>query len=322
MRHILAIDIGNSKTEYIVGNEEGLILGQFKGEGANYQAKGWDTVLGILTRGVSETLKETDIAIESLSYAYIGAAGADSEEDYSNLDALFKKLLGKVPYSFENDGMISLKNGIVDKPGLVITCGTGNVNCGQNREGKILRLGGYCLELGDILGSETIAKYIARDSARSFDHRDYGSILPGLIVKKLNLRDIFELMEMNLESEIATEIIAVFLEACELFDGKALELCWTFTKEVLTIVEYFHKNLFMTEDKFRLVLDGYIFNTDNPFVKMIKNSLIPRYPLEIIFPETPPVFGAYYYALEGINTRITNDKIQRLKESYIREAGK
>lgn len=319
MKHILAIDIGNTKTEYILGNQEGVIQKRYKSEGANYQAKGLEKCYTILSKGLEKLFFNTKYNLDNISFIYIGAAGADSESDYNNLHLLFTKLFKKIPFAFENDGMISLKNGIIDEPGLVITCGTGNINYAQNRKGEKLRLGGYCMELGDKLGSETIAKYIASDCARSFDHRDYASIMPGLLIKDLKLDNYFDLMEMDLESEIATTIIKAFLKACDLFDGKALEICWTLTKEVITIVEFFHKNLLLTEKKFRVVLDGYIFNTDNPFVKMIKNSLHNRYPIELVLPTTPPVFGAFYYALEKINIPLTKERLEKLKLSYKKE---
>lgn len=319
MKHVLAIDIGNTKTEYILGNEDGEIKKRYKSEGANYQAKGIEKCYSILSKGIEKLFSNTKYNLENISFIYIGAAGADSESDYKKLHLLFTKLFKKIPFDFENDGMISLKNGIIDKPGLVITCGTGNINYAQNRTGDKLRLGGYSMELGDKLGSETIAKYISSNSARSFDHRDFASILPDLLVKDLKLDNYFDLMEMTIESEIATTIIKAFLKACDLFDGKALEICWSLTKEVLTIVEFFHKNLLFTEEKFRVVLDGYIFNTDNPFVKMIRNSLHNRYPIELVFPTTPPVFGAYYYALEKINIPLTKERLDKLKDSYNKE---
>lgn len=319
MKKIVAIDIGNSKTEYILGNSRGEISGYLRSSGANYQVLGYENVLAILSKSLDLLLGNSGIKLPQLDYVYIGAAGADSETDYENLDRLFKELLGEISFSFSNDGLIAMKNGLISSCGMVITCGTGNVNYGIDESARVLRLGGYCQDLGDILGTETIVKIVTSSAARSYDGRDYPSILPAIIQEKLNLEDFFHIEELDLESDVASLIVSSFLEACEKWDGKALSIAWELTKEVIKIVEYFHKNLFCGGSGYKLVLDGHIFKIDNPFTRMIKNAIYSRYKLEIIVPETRPVFGAFYMALDCLNISITGDVVKIMKETFSKE---
>lgn len=317
MEKILAIDIGNSKTEYVIGDNNGLILGRYIGLGANYQVLGYEEALTLLTNSIEKLLSETGFKMDSISYVYIGAAGADSKTDYDNLQKLFKTIFKNVSFSFENDGIISLKNGVVDRAGMVITCGTGNVNYAIDSMGKTLRLGGYCPELGDVLGTETIVKTVISRASRSYDSREFSSILPQLIMDKLGLDNFFEIEELDYFSELAPSIISLFLKACELGDGLSLNICWTLTKEVLTIIEYFHSNLLKSVIGSRLALDGHIFRTDNALTKMIKLAVSARYDIEIVVPDTPPVFGAYYFCLEKLGVTIDRDVLTNMKESYV-----
>lgn len=319
MKYLLAIDIGNSKTEYVIGKSDGEVISCYCSNGANHQVIGYQRCKELIEESINQTLKKGKLKKEQLSYVYIGAAGADSRDDYRILEELFKEVLNSIPFGFNNDGVISLKNGIINRSGLVITCGTGNVNYGADSRGNILRLGGYCQELGDILGAETIAKIVVSRAARSSDTRDYPSILPELIIKEFNLNSVFELEELGFNSETTPGIIKSFLTACEMVDGLSLNIAWEIAKEVLNIVEYFDKNLFINESNYRLVLDGHIFKRENFLVKMIRNSVLSRYGVKIYVPNTPPVFGAFYYGLEALEVPICNGIIKKMSDSYKRE---
>lgn len=319
MKKIVAIDIGNSKTEYILGNSRGEISGYLRSSGANYQVLGYNNVLNTLSNSLGLLLSNSDLELDQLGYVYIGAAGADSETDYENLDRLFKELLGDVPYSFSNDGVIAMKNGLINSCGIVITCGTGNINYGIDESSRIMRLGGYCQDLGDVLGTETIAKIVTSSAARSYDGRGFPSILPAIIQEKLKIEEFFQIEELDLESEVASVVVSSFLEACEKWDGKALSIAWDLTQEVINIVEYFHKNLFCGGSEYKLVLDGHIFKIDNPFTRMIKNAIYSRYQLDIVIPETRPVFGAFYMALDCLEISITEHIVKIMKQTFNKE---
>lgn len=319
MKILLAIDIGNTKTEYLIANENGEVLSSYIGEGANYQQKGWSRTVEILTDGVARILCETKLILNNITYAFVGAAGADTDLDFENLNKLFKIIFNNVPFDFENDGIISLKNGIIDKPGMVITCGTGNVNCAMDKNGNVYRLGGYTLELGDVLGMETIAKRICFKACRSFDQRELPSILPGILVEKLNINNIFELINMNIESDIAPVIVNSMHEACDKGDGLSLSIAWELTSEVINIIDYFYKNIFKNDEDIVIALDGHIFRSKNYIVKMISNSVPVKYKGKIVVPKTPPVFGAYYYCLNYISKDISDVVIENLKQTYLEE---
>lgn len=319
MKKLLAIDIGNTKTEYLLADENGFVLSSLIGRGANYQQIGEENTVKVISSDTNKVLRMANLVLNDLSFVYIGAAGADSDLDFQNLNKIFKIIFKNVPFSFENDGVISLKNGIIDKLGMVITCGTGNVNCAIDETGVIHRLGGYSLELGDILGMETIAKRVSYKACRSFDQRELPSILPGIIEKKLNITNVFQLINMNIESDIAPLIVNSMHEGCDKGDGLSLTIAWELTSEVIEIIDYFYKNIFKKDENIVIALDGHIFRSKNYIVKMISNSVPVRYKGKIVIPDTPPVFGAYYYCLESIGEEVSENIINNLKQTYLRE---
>lgn len=315
---LVAIDIGNSKTEYLTLDKSGTVLSQHIGGGANYQAKGMEKAQDIIHTGLWKTLIKGNHSLNDVEYVYIGAAGADTDNDFKNLHLIFKNLFKNVPFDFNNDGFISLKNGIINSYGIVITCGTGNTNFAYGPDREVKRLGGYCLELGDILGAETIAKRVTHLSARSADGRDYPSILPEIIRNKLNLNNYFELINLNLESHIAPIIISALAEGCDKGDGLALSILWEITKEVILITREFYNSSLKEAESFKVVLDGHIFRENSKLIKMIRNSLESVYNCSIVIPETPPVVGSYYLAMEALGLEITDQITKNIIKTYKR----
>ena len=154
----LGIDLGNTKTQYVLADETGRIIGSLIGSGTNHQEIGRNKVFNRLNAGIDALLLKTDNIKEDISFAYLGVCGADTPDEFVMLRKLFEKLLGSIPFDFNNDGIIALKNGVELDTGIVVTCGTGNTNFAINEKGEFGRIGGLSDYLGDNLGAEVIAR--------------------------------------------------------------------------------------------------------------------------------------------------------------------
>jgi N-acetylglucosamine kinase-like BadF-type ATPase len=318
MKYYLGIDIGNTKTQYALANMNGFVVSLHKGSGANHQDIGQEETYSRLKEGLGILLSKVNVRLNEIAFAYLGVAGADTQRDVQILDKLLKKLLEPTLFDFDNDGIIALKNGVEMGSGIVITCGTGNINVAVNNKGDVKRIGGLCDHLGDNLGASFMAKKVTYAATRCRDERDFPSILPGKICEYLGINEIYDLINIDFDSEIVKKINMAFFEAASEGDGKALELVWDFTKEIIRIMEYFLFRMFNRNEKFKLVLDGHVFKSGyEPFMKMIKLAVTERYPLaEIVIPEFPPVMGSLYFAFEK-DKRLTKAIIKNLKKSFI-----
>ena len=149
-----------------------------------------------------------------------------------------------------------------------------------------------------------------KETFRQYCHAEF--------VKSLDLNEIFDLINYDeLDSTMVKKINQTFFAVAEEGDGKALELVWEFTKEIIRIMEYFILRMFDKDKKIRLALDGPVFKSNyKPFMRMINLAVKERYPnVEIAIPEYPPVIGAIYFAFEK-NNKLTPEIIEKLKQSY------
>ena len=318
MKYYMGIDIGNTKTQYTLADENGKVVSDHKGNGTNHQGIGQEETYQRLNKGISSLLKLANVAKSDISFTYLGACGADTPDEFVMLRKLFNKLLEPIPFDFNNDGIIALKNGVELESGIVITCGTGNTNFAINKQGEIGRIGGLNEWLGDTFGATIIARKVTYAATRSYDERDFPSILPRRLCHALNIKEIFDLINYDdFDSDMIKKINQTFFAVADDGDGLALELVWEFTKEIIRIMEYFLLRYFDKKEKFRLALDGPVFKSNyKAFITMINLAVKERYPkAEIIVPESPPVLGALYFAFEK-DGKLSSDIILNLKKSY------
>lgn len=317
MKHFIGIDIGNTKTLYALADAAGEVKAVHYGQGANYQGCGRERAIEILQAGLGSVLQQSRLTFSDINGLYYGAAGADTPYDFEMLRDILACVTPLVTVDFENDGWISLKSGTIDGIGMVVTCGSGNTNFAMNARGQRKRIGGLCEYLGDVLGAYRIAHFACSAAMRSADGRDDPTILTHLIPDALEVKRPEDIINLPMNATTVKTVIQAFFKAAEMGDGKALEITWMMTKEVLTTVREFYATLFATDEAFTLVLDGSVFRAQyQPLMRMIELALHQRYHVNIIVPQWDPVVGALFYALENGGIQLTNEISQRVIQTY------
>jgi N-acetylglucosamine kinase-like BadF-type ATPase len=316
-KYVLGVDIGNTKTSYVLVNNDGIVVQFYKGLGANYQSIGENEMVARLSSSVNLMLAKQGISITDLAFIYYGAAGADTPEDFRILKEEFAKAAPGVLFDYENDGWIALHSGTCGKAGMVVTCGTGNTNSAINSAGKKLRIGGLDEHLGDEIGGYALAKAATNAAMRSEDRRDDPTILTSMLPEAIGVKSNAELINFDLDKQLVTKIIKVFFQAAQKGDGVALSICWDMVKEVLKIVREFYYMLFQEEKEFTLVLEGTVFKQKfEPFTNMLELALKQRYNVNIIVPEHDPVVGSVFLAFKGAGITLTDNITDKIISTF------
>lgn len=316
-KYVIGVDVGNTKTSYALVCSDGNVVQFYKGPGANYQEIGKEEMVLRLGAAYNLILKEQGISISDIVFIYIGAAGADTPEDFRILREEFAKAAPGVPFDFENDGWIALHSGTCGNPGMVVTCGTGNTNFARNSAGKKMRIGGLDDHLGDELGGFALARTATNAAMRSEDRRDDPTILSRLIPEAFGLSSTAELINYELDKKLVTKIIHIFFQAAQMGDGLALSICWDMVREVLKIVQEFYYRLFQDEEEFTLVLEGTVFKQKlEPFTNMLTLALKQRYKVNIVVPEHDPVVGSVFLAFKGAKIALTNEITEKIISTF------
>ncbi len=314
MNLFMGVDVGNTKTTFLLCDEKGHVLSYVRKKGANFQSCGGiDNSLKIIEDGIKELLDKTKFKREDITSAYFGIAGADRKSDFELIGSALKRLkLKKI--AFQNDGFIALKSGSIDGCGILITCGTGNTNFASNCK-EIKRIGGLSPQLGDVLGTRLIASKITSAIVRAKDGRGPKTILKDALESKLKM-EVEDLISVDLEKyDPVPLIVESFFEALRRFDVVAFSILESIVKEISRIAEIFRISLFPTQQSVKLILDGPFFkNADPVFFEALKNCIWDGY--KITVPRHDPVVGAVLLAME-MNGKTTREVANRMIKEYL-----
>ena len=118
-RCYLAVDGGNSKTEYRLLNASGAVIAAHRGGASNHETLpgGFVGAADVLIGDIEELLAPQNYSLAQVSDAVLGLAGADYEEQATALqDALYAR--GLMQSFVCNDGYLGVMAGIESGVGI------------------------------------------------------------------------------------------------------------------------------------------------------------------------------------------------------------
>ncbi len=294
----LGVDVGGTKTDVLVVNEMGRVLGRYIGGPGNHESLGVEGAYREINRSIKKALRKADLDKSEVDYAFFGMAGFDHEEDRDVIDEILRKI-GLKNYSFDNDGRIALKSGTGDDIGIMVSCGTGSVSYASDGR-KISRIGGYSWGFGERLGSYLISGMITSAVVRSKDGRGYKSKLVEKVESEIGM-SVEKLRRISRNgvsalSEYVPRIISSLFWAYEDHDFVATKIVLEIAEEVVKIASA-HRRVLHLKAPVKLVLEGTFFKkSPKYFLELISSALGEEFYVSV--PKHPPVVGAVLLAMD------------------------
>src|SRR5262245_33895709 len=189
--HVLGIDAGGTKTVCLLADENGIVLAEARGGGANLQAVGELEVEKVLHHVMETAIGDREIRPAAIC---LGIAGVDRPQDADAVRGIMKRIGYKVRTLVVNDALVALTPGAGDGRGVGFLAGTGWTAYGGDGAGHAARAGGW----GHILGDEGSGFWIGRRALaavmRQSDGRGPTTRLTGLILQRMGLGDPAQLI--------------------------------------------------------------------------------------------------------------------------------
>lgn len=304
--HVLGIDAGGSKTVAWLTDQDGRLIGEGRGGGANLHNAG--------ELGTEKTLYEvTQSAIGGRDLwpevVCVGMAGMDRASDEAVVRGLLRRLGFRGQAFAVNDALIALVAGADEDPGVVIIAGTGSIAYGVGPAGTAARAGGW----GEVYGDEGSAFWVgARAIAavvRAADRRGPHTALTALVLRHAGadridglVRQIYARPERRQAIAAMAGLVAVAdaggdAVAGEILAGAAAEL----TVAAQSVIE----QLGMRGVAFRVVLSGGLFKMAPSVASAMAARLAEIAPLAVTGLLTDePALGAVRLALRAARGRL------------------
>lgn len=226
-RCYLAVDGGNSKTEYRLLNERGAVVAACRGGATNHEtmAGGFDGAADRLVDCASKLLEAKGYTLPQVADAVLGLAGADYDEQAAALAAsLQARGLGNCLVC--NDGYLGVMAGPEDGVGVCYSAGSGVTCAGMNAEGKRAQFGGIGVLSGDVGGGFDIVAFVYRSI---YQHLFFGRKFTSLKDGYFTLFDVrspeaFLASAAKIQNEEAAKLlIGLFFTAVDTGDELAMQ---------------------------------------------------------------------------------------------------
>jgi len=293
---ILAVDGGNSKTDVVLLQDDGTVLGSVRGPHCSPDHLGLDGSLDVLGGLVAEVGGAADLGMLLL-------AGVDfpDEEDAYRSAAESRGLAGRVVAG--NDTFAVLRAGTERGWGVAVTCGAG-INCvGVAPDGRRVRFPSLGAVSGDWGGGADVGMAAAEAAARSEDGRGPKTVLEQLVPAELGYKDTVALARAYTAGEVVFHdlcVLAPVTFAVAREDEVAASIVDRLADEVATMALTALRRLDLIGEAVDVVLGGGLLQSgDARLLGRVSSLLSSADPgLRVTVASVAPVVGAALLGLD------------------------
>lgn len=301
MQYVIGIDAGGTKTHGLLADQDGRVVGEAMGPGANISTGGELAVEKALHQVIDDVLTNRDIAPAAIA---IGMAGVERPDDYSVVNAILHRIARRTRTVVVNDALIALVAGAGDGPGVVVIAGTGSIAFGRSRDNRAARAGGW----GYILADEGSGYWIGRQALsavmREFDGRGPATSLTPLLLAHLQVSQPMEIGPRVYRGDLPLASIAALAplvaQAARSGDVLAADIMTRAAEELCRAAAAVVRQLNMGDQAFPCLLSGGIFGIPSLVADMARRlaGIAPGATVRRLV--EPPAGGAVRLALEEL----------------------
>lgn len=299
---IIGVDGGGSKTQVILADDRGELLGEATIGPSNLSTLEIEKAIYLIDDGIKNSFINAGLQINKVSRICLGLAGVDRPGLREQIEELLliKNVADEVIVL--SDAEIVLAAGIRENWGVALISGTGSFAWGKNAQGTTCRAGGW----GPILGDEGSAYSIGREALkrilRSIDNRESPTELTQVIFDHLGLASANEIVILGkqLISQISTiaNLASLVNMSAENGDQTAIDILEQAGFELALSVDAVARGLGISQIPFPLAIAGGVILNSQIVKESLNKSLLSKkihpFPIEQV---AIPALGAVKYAL-------------------------
>lgn len=267
----LGVDGGGTATAAWVTDERDRVLGRGAAGPSNPVKVG-------LPRAKREILAAAQQALSAASKvdlyaACVGLAGADRSQVSDPLLLWLRTEIPAQTHLLTTDAAITLEAALGRAPGVVVIAGTGSIACGRDREGRMMRAGGW----GSIFGDEGSAYDLGRRGVnaalRALDGVGPRTRLVQDIASSLGLGQISDIVGMNLEPQQVAALAPLVTEAERKDDAAASQIVFEGGRELAQLAAALLVRLGLQDEHVAVVLAGSLLRSSRALRRSLRRHL-------------------------------------------------
>jgi N-acetylglucosamine kinase-like BadF-type ATPase len=321
---VLGVDGGATKTQVVIMDDAGSVLGVGEGGPSNYTTVGLALTQAHIAAAVAAARRAAGLAVQPFAAAFFGMASVVSPLDRARIHtiATHLELAATECIGVDHDCRIALAGGLSGRPGIVQIAGTGSSTFGINAQGEQWRSGGWGHLIADEGSGYWLGLQAMQAAVRAYDGRLGPTVLEARVMEFLQLaemNDIYQPLYVTpLEKHEVARLAPLVLEAAAGGDAVALQLLQEGTAQMAACVDAVARRLGMGEGVVEIAVTGGLFRAGalvtQPFAAAIAGYLSD---FRLVPAELSPVLGAGLLALEFLGVRLPTSALARLAGAQV-----
>jgi N-acetylglucosamine kinase-like BadF-type ATPase len=321
MNYYLGVDIGSSKTQVLIADENGQQAGVGLAGPGNHQTVGYEGMHSALQDGVSQALSQARISVDQICGSGFGISGFDWPADEPMMLETISKLGLDSPLEIQNDAVLGLAAGAEQGWGIAVVSGTG-CNCwGWDRDRRnIGRVTGFGEMAGEAAGSTELVFHGMQLVAQAWTRRGPQTSLAQGFVSHAGAEDVEDLLEgyTNGRYVIDGSAAPMVFQMAEAGDAVACQLVQWAGSELGELAKAVIRQLRFQQLKFDVVMVGSMFDAGSLLVEPMRETILQLAPkARLVKLDVPPVVGAVLLGMQAGGLDPTPEIRGRLKDSLV-----
>jgi len=313
----LGADVGSTKTDAIIADEAGQVLGFGESGPGNHEVVGYAGLAQALYESVRQALSVACLKKEQIRGAGFGISGYDWPSERELTLQAIASLGLNAPVEAVNDAILGLLAGSSQGWGIAVVSGTG-CNCRgwdreHKREGKVT---GHGLWMGEGAGASELVIKAIQAVAHEWTRRGPPTRLTTAFLDHTGSSNLEEMLDGLVHQQVILDAKAaplVFQVAAQ-GDPVAGEIIHWAGRELGELANAVIRQLAFEELDFEVVLMGSMFDGGPMLVKPMRQAIRACAPgARLVRLEKPPVMGAVLLGMEAAGIKPSPDVRQALK---------
>jgi N-acetylglucosamine kinase-like BadF-type ATPase len=275
MAYWLGFDGGGTKTDCVVINASGGIVGEGHGGPANALRCGYDTAFRSIGEAAAETLRAARLQPGDVTGVCAGLAGASQRSVIRRVTVFLMHEFPKAAAQVTTDLEIALEAAVGSDPGIVLMAGTGSAAYGRNAAGETARSGGYGPWIGDDGSAYEIGRKAVGAVARTRDMGAPVTLLAEMIPAALNCTDWEDLIQRIAKNpdDVFPKLFPVVADAANSDDSAAMEILFTSAIGLGQLAMTVVRRLGFKDQEFPLVKCGGVFGRSSKLDELLDSVI-------------------------------------------------
>jgi len=305
----LAIDGGNSKTDVLLGDARGTVLGFVRGSTSSPHNIGLPGMIQVLGELIAAAHDEAGVplgtAIEVLA---VYLAGADLPIEVERMQQAVTAQAWARRTVVDNDCFAMLRAGTSMPDAVTVVCGAGTNCVGRAADGRTARFVALGPISGDWGGGQDLAEHALRLAARGEDGRGRPTALTSAVAAHFGLPTVeavsIALHFGDVSLDRIPELAPVLFEVAAAGDEEASSLIRRQSEEILAQHRVAATRLDLLTRPHALVLGGGVLRARHPQLhdQIVAGAHVQATAVEVTVLDAPPVAGAALLALDELGT--------------------